>query len=125
MAAIEAQSGIQYAQQQKQAITEALSKGMLILTGGPGTGKTTTLNEMCIRDRYQPVKEEIRWVKEMFSFYAQQEASLGELAQYLKLSLIHILSRGFLRERSLSARQSDTSAGLTGEKQIFCDSFLS
>ena len=44
VAAIEAQSGIQYAQQQKQAITEALSKGMLILTGGPGTGKTTTLN---------------------------------------------------------------------------------
>ena len=35
VAAIEAQSGIQYAQQQKQAITEALSKGMLILTGGP------------------------------------------------------------------------------------------
>ena len=34
VAAIEAQSGIQYAQQQKQAITEALSKGMLILTGG-------------------------------------------------------------------------------------------
>ena len=29
---------------QKQAITEALSKGMLVLTGGPGTGKTTTLN---------------------------------------------------------------------------------
>lgn len=36
-----------------------------------------------------------------------------------------LVSRGFLRERSLSARQSDTSAGLTGEKQIFCDSFLS
>jgi len=34
-----------------------------------------------------------------------------------------LVSRGFLRERSLSARQSDTSAGLTGEKQIFCDSF--
>nr|WP_319487942.1 ATP-dependent RecD-like DNA helicase [uncultured Caproiciproducens sp.] len=35
---------IQYAAGQKQAIKEALSKGMLILTGGPGTGKTTTLN---------------------------------------------------------------------------------
>ncbi|TQI65548.1 ATP-dependent RecD-like DNA helicase [Clostridium sp. KNHs216] len=35
---------IQYADGQKQAIKEALSKGMLILTGGPGTGKTTTLN---------------------------------------------------------------------------------
>ncbi len=41
---IEKQSGIEYAQLQKQAIKEALTKGMLILTGGPGTGKTTTLN---------------------------------------------------------------------------------
>lgn len=35
---------IEYATLQKQAIKEALTKGMLILTGGPGTGKTTTLN---------------------------------------------------------------------------------
>ena len=41
---IENQFQIKYAQGQKQAIIEALSKGMLILTGGPGTGKTTTLN---------------------------------------------------------------------------------
>lgn len=44
IAEIEQESGIQYAEQQKQAIRMALSKGMLILTGGPGTGKTTTLN---------------------------------------------------------------------------------
>lgn len=42
--AIEQEQGIEYAQMQKLAIQEALSKGMLILTGGPGTGKTTTLN---------------------------------------------------------------------------------
>ncbi len=41
---IEASRGIQYAEMQKKAITDALAKGMLILTGGPGTGKTTTLN---------------------------------------------------------------------------------
>lgn len=41
---IEKEFNIQYAYLQKQAIFEALSKGMLILTGGPGTGKTTTLN---------------------------------------------------------------------------------
>lgn len=41
---IENKFHIQYAQGQKQAITKALSKGILILTGGPGTGKTTTLN---------------------------------------------------------------------------------
>lgn len=35
---------IEYAELQKEAITKALSEGMLLLTGGPGTGKTTTLN---------------------------------------------------------------------------------
>ena len=41
---IEIREGIHYALEQKQAITQALEKGFLILTGGPGTGKTTTLN---------------------------------------------------------------------------------
>lgn len=41
---IEKAENIQYAQLQKEAITKALSTGMLVLTGGPGTGKTTTLN---------------------------------------------------------------------------------
>lgn len=42
--AIEKENGILYADLQKKAIFEALDKGLLILTGGPGTGKTTTLN---------------------------------------------------------------------------------
>ncbi len=41
---IEDTENIQYADLQKKAINDALSKGMLVLTGGPGTGKTTTLN---------------------------------------------------------------------------------
>lgn len=40
---IEMGQGISYADLQKKAIIEALSKGLLVLTGGPGTGKTTTL----------------------------------------------------------------------------------
>lgn len=44
IAEIERELGIRYADGQKQAVREALSKGMLILTGGPGTGKTTALN---------------------------------------------------------------------------------
>lgn len=44
IAHIEETFHIEYAERQKQAIREALSKGILILTGGPGTGKTTTLN---------------------------------------------------------------------------------
>lgn len=41
---IESSDNIEYAALQRKAIREALTKGLLILTGGPGTGKTTTLN---------------------------------------------------------------------------------
>ena len=38
--------GISYGELQKKAISLALQKGFMILTGGPGTGKTTTLEAM-------------------------------------------------------------------------------
>jgi len=41
---VEEENGIKYEGLQRKAISLALSKGFLILTGGPGTGKTTTLN---------------------------------------------------------------------------------
>ena len=37
------ESGLHYSQQQEQAIREAASSGLLLITGGPGTGKTTVL----------------------------------------------------------------------------------
>ena len=37
------QFGVQYAEEQIQAIKTACESGVMILTGGPGTGKTTTL----------------------------------------------------------------------------------
>ena len=40
----EEEKGISYEALQRQAITTAVSRGLMILTGGPGTGKTTTLN---------------------------------------------------------------------------------
>ncbi len=42
--AIENRKGIKFEDKQKQAIKTAVTKGLLVLTGGPGTGKTTTLN---------------------------------------------------------------------------------
>ncbi|MCQ2479445.1 MAG: ATP-dependent RecD-like DNA helicase [Clostridia bacterium] len=41
---IEKKDNIKYEEKQKTAILTAMNEGMLILTGGPGTGKTTTLN---------------------------------------------------------------------------------
>ena len=36
--------GVTFAPEQRDAIYAAISKGVMILTGGPGTGKTTTIN---------------------------------------------------------------------------------
>ncbi|MBE6985529.1 MAG: ATP-dependent RecD-like DNA helicase [Ruminococcaceae bacterium] len=40
---IERKTGLTYAERQKEAICASAERKMLILTGGPGTGKTTTL----------------------------------------------------------------------------------
>lgn len=42
----EEESGITYETLQREAINTALSVGFLVMNGGPGTGKTTTLNAM-------------------------------------------------------------------------------
>ena len=41
--AIAKESGIEYSGEQTQAIREAATSGLLLITGGPGTGKTTIL----------------------------------------------------------------------------------
>ncbi|MBO5938918.1 MAG: ATP-dependent RecD-like DNA helicase [Clostridia bacterium] len=42
----EAKSGIRYASLQKRAMADALRYGVMILTGGPGTGKTTVVRAL-------------------------------------------------------------------------------
>ena len=40
---VSAESGVTYSEEQTQAIREAATSGLLLITGGPGTGKTTLL----------------------------------------------------------------------------------
>ena len=44
LANIEKESNIELDEMQKLAVSEAVRHGLLIITGGPGTGKTTTIN---------------------------------------------------------------------------------
>ena len=41
---VEKGTGVILAEEQRLAVLEAMSSGVLIITGGPGTGKTTTIN---------------------------------------------------------------------------------
>ena len=43
---IEAREGIWLDELQKEAVKESAANGVLVVTGGPGTGKTTTINAM-------------------------------------------------------------------------------
>lgn len=43
---IENETGIELEKLQKEAIVEAFKNGVLVITGGPGTGKTTIINTM-------------------------------------------------------------------------------
>jgi len=42
----ESENGLRYDDDQRQAIVSALSRGVLVLTGGPGTGKTTVITAL-------------------------------------------------------------------------------
>ncbi len=46
IAVIEAENRIKYAMMQKKAIISAMTSGVMVLTGGPGTGKTTVIRAL-------------------------------------------------------------------------------
>lgn len=46
LAAIQQMDGIELDEMQKEAVRQGANHGLLIITGGPGTGKTTTINTL-------------------------------------------------------------------------------
>ncbi len=46
LAAIEKKNKLELEDLQRQAVVEAVKNGVLVITGGPGTGKTTTINAL-------------------------------------------------------------------------------
>ncbi len=42
--AFEKAHGIEFSENQKRAVSEAVQRGLIVITGGPGTGKTTIIN---------------------------------------------------------------------------------
>jgi exodeoxyribonuclease V alpha subunit len=95
----EAGKGIKYAELQKKAIGSALTTGITVLTGGPGTGKTTTLNAIISLYKQRgskvmiaaPTGKATKRISEITGFAAKTIHRLLEVSYDVsnKLSFVH------------------------------------
>jgi len=81
------QEGIILAKRQQEAVMEALNNGVLIITGGPGTGKTTTIN--CIIKLFEELGMEVvlaaptgRAAKRMTETTGREAKTIHRLLEY-------------------------------------------
>ena len=90
---IEKQTGMELDEHQKEAVSEAVRNGLLVITGGPGTGKTTTINSIIKYFELEgldiflaaPTGRAAKRMSEMTGYEAKTIHRMLEL-----LSLIHI-----------------------------------
>ena len=87
MAAIEKTSGIEYDDVQKDAIAQAVSSKVMVLTGGPGTGKTTTTQGIIAAYRAAGLKIQLaaptgRAAKRMSEATGMEAKTIHRLLEY-------------------------------------------
>ena len=81
------QTGINYNSEQRDAIRKAATEGVMILTGGPGTGKTTTLRGMLAVLTYYGYTYELcaptgRAAKRMSEMTSQEARTIHRLLEF-------------------------------------------
>lgn len=103
---IEKETGIRLDELQRQAVTAAANSGVLVLTGGPGTGKTTTINAI--------IKYFEKDYKEIFL-----AAPTGRAAKRMT-ETCGIEAKTIHRMLELSGEIEDTSAGARFERNEGC-----
>ncbi|MCQ2071606.1 MAG: ATP-dependent RecD-like DNA helicase [Bacteroidaceae bacterium] len=87
MAAIEKASGIEYDDVQKDAIAQAVTSKVMVLTGGPGTGKTTTTQGIIAAYRAAGLKIQLaaptgRAAKRMSEATGMEAKTIHRLLEY-------------------------------------------
>ena len=84
---LEEENKIELADNQKQAIKESVDNGLLIITGGPGTGKTTTINSIIQLFENQELKTLLaaptgRAAKRMSEATGKQAKTIHRMLEY-------------------------------------------
>ncbi len=83
----EAERNIELAKEQKEAVAAAVNRGVMIITGGPGTGKTTIIN--CILEIFESARLEVlltaptgRAAKRMSETTGHEAKTIHRLLEY-------------------------------------------
>ncbi len=94
----EKNNGIELAENQRQAVISAMNNGICVITGGPGTGKTTTLD--CILNLFRKRGMNIaltaptgRAAKRMSSATGEEAKTIHRLLEYSKTESGFIFKR--------------------------------
>jgi len=105
-------SGIELSQEQREAVTDALTGGVTVITGGPGTGKTTTIK--CILSAMEQMGLKIELAAPTGRAAKRMSQATGREAK----TIHRLLEFGYSGEGSLP------SFGRDRENPLECDALI-
>ena len=109
---LQKQEGIVLAENQKEAVVESLRNGVMIMTGGPGTGKTTTVN--CIIKVFQMLGAEVKLAAPTGRAAKRLSETTGQEAK----TIHRLLEYGYLGEGEPDLFQRDEDNPLSADAVI-------
>ena len=112
---LQKQEGIILAENQKEAVIESLRNGVMIMTGGPGTGKTTTVN--CIIKVFQMLGAEVKLAAPTGRAAKRLSETTGQEAK----TIHRLLEYGYLGEGEPDLFQRDEDNPLSADVVIIDD----
>ncbi|NLY60111.1 MAG: ATP-dependent RecD-like DNA helicase [Clostridiales bacterium] len=109
---LQKQENIILAQNQKEAVIESLQNGVLVITGGPGTGKTTTIN--CIIKLFEQLGYEVMLAAPTGRAAKRLSETTGREAK----TIHRLLEYGYSGDGELDFFQKDEDNPLEGDVVI-------
>ncbi|HZJ56667.1 MAG TPA: ATP-dependent RecD-like DNA helicase [Clostridia bacterium] len=109
---LQKQEGIVLAENQKEAVVESLKNGVMVMTGGPGTGKTTTVN--CIIKLFERLGADVKLAAPTGRAAKRLSETTGQEAK----TIHRMLEYGYLGEGEPDLFQKDEDNPLSADVVI-------
>lgn len=100
---VEGRVGIEYAPEQREAVRQAFSAGVMVLTGGPGTGKTTIVRGILEAARHLGGGREVR----MAAPTGRAARRLAEVTEHSASTIHRLLGYSYVEGRPVFRHDAD------------------